>query len=632
MRQEKTKSYHRSRTIFHSLTLAALGIVFGDIGTSPLYAVREAFHGPHAIPLTPANVLGVLSLILWSLVLVISIKYLFVVMKADNRGEGGVLALSALAFPPKTIDSNRMYRVLFFLGLFGAALLVGDGMITPAISVLSAIEGLQVATPLFLPYVIPITLLVLAGLFLNQHHGTARIGAVFGVCVMIWFITIGALGIYGISQNPSILQAINPIYAISYFIENGFDGVIVLGAVFLAVTGGEAIYADMGHFGRAPIRNAWFMVAFPGLILNYFGQGALLLSSPENVVNPFYRLAPSWAVYPLVVLATIATVIASQAVISGVFSLTRQAIQLGYAPRFRIVHTSSEEIGQIYIPQINWALFVAVCWLVLTFKTSSSIASAYGIAVSATMIITSILACSVAVRLWKWHWLKTIAVFAVFFFADIVFIGANLSKVADGGWFPLTVGAAIFTLMTTWRKGRQILMQRLKEKSIPFSQFIQKTTSPPPTRVSGIAVFMTGDPEGTPPALLHNFRHNKILHARNVLLTVLTEEVPHIPAKDRVAIETLNENFYRISAYYGFMETPSIQDILESCAANGVFFPIEEITFFLGRETLIPTKQPGMAIWREHLFSFMSKNAERATAYFKIPNNQVVELGIQVEI
>lgn len=632
MRHEKVESFYREGNVFRSLTLAALGIVFGDIGTSPLYAIREAFHGPHAIPLSETNILGVLSLIFWSLILVISVKYLMVIMKADNRGEGGVLALASLAYPTRLLNTKRLYRVLFYVGLFGAALLVGDGVITPAISVLSAVEGLEVATPFFGPYVIPLTVGILAALFINQHHGTARIGAVFGVVVLVWFTTIGALGVYGIVQNPEVLKALSPSYAIGYFLHNGFSGIVVLGAVFLVVTGGEAIYADMGHFGRRPVVYAWFMAAFPGLVLNYFGQGARLLRSPEDIVNPFYRLAPEWFIYPLVFIATLATIIASQAVISGVFSLTRQAIQLGYSPRFRIVHTSSEEIGQIYIPQVNWALFIATCWLVFEFGSSSAIASAYGIAVSATMLITSVLACSVAMNRWNWHWAKVASVFALFFVVDSVFVWANFAKIADGGWVPLTLAAAVFTMMTTWRKGREILMQRLKAKSISFSEFLAILSNESPTKIRGTALFMTGDPEGVPPALFHNVKFNKVLHERTVLMTILTKEDSYVADGERIETESLGEGFYRVKAFYGFMETPDIREILRACRANALDLDIDSTTFYLGRETLIPSKRPGMAIWREHLFAFMSRNSERATAYFNIPVTQVVEIGIQVEL
>lgn len=627
-----TSKKFKKGTGLNSLTIAALGVVFGDIGTSPLYAVREAFHGPHSIAATPDNILGVLSLILWSMIIVVSIKYLGFVMKADNHGEGGVMALTAFAFPSRLADRFKSFRYLVYVGLFGSALLVGDGIITPAISVLSAVEGLEVATPLFSPYIIPITLGILAGLFLNQHHGTARIGSVFGIIVLIWFVTIGALGIHGILANPMVLQSLSPFKAIDFFLENGTGGFLVLGAVFLVVTGGEALYADMGHFGRQPIQIAWFAAALPGLVLNYFGQGALLLMSPELSSNPFYLLAPSWALYPLVIIATMATVIASQAVISGVFSLVRQAVQLGYSPRFQIIHTSTEEIGQIYIPKINWALFIMTCWLVVEFKTSSALASAYGIAVSATMVITTILACSVARLRWKWGWGKVLLVFTLFFSIDILFLGANFSKIADGGWVPLTIGVVVFTLMTTWRRGRKLLAKRLKEKIVPFSVFIKDRSLNPLTRVKGIAMFMTSDSQGTPPALLHNVKHNRVLHDTNVFMTVVTEDIPYVQEVNRVEITLLGDAFYKVVARYGFVENPKIKDILRACKVKKLDLDLSEITFFLGRETLLATKKPGMAFWREKLFSFMSRNAERATAYFDLPTQQVLEMGMQVEL
>ncbi len=615
-----------------ALTLAALGIVFGDIGTSPLYAIREAFHGPHAMPITPENILGVLSLIVWSLILVISVKYLLFVLRADNKGEGGVLALTALAAPPRFVSMFLWNRILLYLGIFGSALLFGDGVITPAISVLSAIEGLKVATPLFEPYVLPITIGILAGLFSVQKHGTAWIGTIFGPVILMWFIVIGSLGVYGIFEHPQIIQALSPIHAVNYFLINGMSGFVVLGAVFLVVTGGEALYADMGHLGKKPIQRAWFGVALPGLLLNYFGQGALILTNPAAAENPFYLLSPNWALYALVVIATMATVIASQALISGVFSLTRQAVQLGYFPRIRIIHTSSHKIGQIYIPPINWILFILTACLVVGFKSSSALASAYGIAVSMTMVITSILACSVAAQRWKWTWPSVFGVFALFLSVDIVFLAANFTKIADGGWFPLAMGAVVFTLMTTWRKGRQILAQRLAEKTVPIQEFLQKIDHHSLVRVPGTAVFMSGSSDGAPIALLHNVRHNKCLHFKNAVLTVSSEEVPHIEKSDRIEIFEERGDFYRIIAYCGFMDNTDIQDILDCCADKGFPIDLKEVTFFLGRETLLPSQRPGMAIWREHLFSFMARNAERATAYFNIPTEQVVEVGIQVEI
>lgn len=614
------------------MTLTALGVVFGDIGTSPLYALREAFHGPHAIALSQNNVLGVLSLILWSLILVISIKYLVFVMRANNRGEGGVLALTALAAPPHLVRRSKINMAALYLGLFGSALLFGDGVITPAISVLSAVEGLEIATPFFSPYVVPITIAILIGVFLSQHHGTAKIGSIFGPVILVWFFVLGVLGISGIIQEPTVLWSINPYYAYGFFVENGVGGFLTLTAVFLAVTGGEALYADMGHFGRRAIQNAWLFAALPGLMLNYFGQGALLLKDPSAAVNPFYKLAPDAFLYPLVILATLATVIASQALISGVFSMTRQAVQLGYAPRFRTVHTSSKEIGQIYVPNINWALLILTCWVVFEFGSSSALASAYGIAVATTMVITTLLAVLVASQRWRWNAWTVFGVLLFFISIDLVFFSANITKVQDGGWVPLSMGAAVFIAMTTWRKGRLILAERLRQKSIPLADFIKKAEARNYARVPGIAVFMTSDPEGTPPALLHNSRHNKALHTNNVLLTIGTEDVPHIKKEHRVEIVPLPEGFYRVTAFYGFMETPNIPDVLAACVAKGVDLPISKVSFFLGRETLIPSAKPGMAIWREVLFAFMSKNAERATNYFNIPADQVVELGIQIEI
>lgn len=614
-----------------SLTLAALGIVFGDIGTSPLYALRETFHHSNGFAVNQLNVLGILSLILWSLIVVISLKYLLFVLRADNKGEGGVLALTALTVPSR-FPTSLAGKTLLYLGLFGAALLYGDGVITPAISVLSAVEGLEVATHMFTPFVLPITFGILIALFMSQRQGTAKIGKVFGPIICLWFLTIGILGVFGILQNPSVIAALNPQYAFQFFIQNGFGGFLVLGSVFLAVTGGEALYADMGHFGRRPIQRGWFFVAFPALALNYFGQGAIILQDPQAVANPFYNLAPDWALYPLVTLATLATVIASQALISGIFSVTRQAMQLGFMPRFQIVHTSSEEIGQIYLPKINWTLLVMTLWCVFEFRTSSALASAYGIAVSITMVITTLLACSVAMSHWRWSKVKTFSVLFLFLLVDFVFLGSNLAKIGDGGWVTLAIGGFMFTVMTTWRRGRFILAQRLRSKSIAFSEFLKQIGANPPARVSGVAIFMTGDPEGTPPALLHNVKHSKVLHSKNALLTVEHAEHPYINEFDGITFEELSSDFYRIKARYGFMQAPDIHQILKVCSQKNLHFDIEEITFFLGRETLFASPKPGMALWREHLFSFMSQNAERATAYFNIPPDRVVEIGLQIEL
>ncbi|MFQ5666181.1 MAG: potassium transporter Kup [Candidatus Binatia bacterium] len=628
---ESGRSVPREGRYLLTLSLGALGVVYGDIGTSPLYAIRECFFGEYAVAPTPTNVLGVLSLIFWALVIVISVKYLAFIMRADNRGEGGILALMALVRSGRGRERGGR-AVLVGLGLFGAALLYGDGMITPAISVLSAVEGLEVATPFFEPYVIPITIAILVSLFLLQHQGSARVGAIFGPVTLVWFLVLAVLGFQGIVQEPHVLVAIDPSHGLAFFLRNRTRGFFVLGAVFLVATGGEALYADMGHFGKRPIRLAWFALVLPALLLNYFGQGALLLKNPATAHNPFYRLSPDWALYPMVVLATAATIIASQAIISGCFSLTRQAVQLGYSPRLEIGYTSSEEIGQIYIPPINWILMLSTIGLVLGFKSSSRLAAAYGVAVATTMVITTLLFYVVACELWRWsRWVAGPLALA-FLAVDLGFFGANIIKVEHGGWFPLLVAAVVFALMSTWNRGRQILAERRRTGALPMERFLDDLAVNPPARVRGTAVFMTGDPEGVPPALLHNLKHNKILHERVALLTVVTEEVPHVPRGQRVQIESLGNGFHRIIAHYGFMEDPNIWHILARAKENGLEFKVMETTFFLGRETLIPTKKPGMAIWRERLFAFMSRNAQRATTFFRIPPNRVVEIGEQIEL
>jgi len=612
------------------LCLTALGVVYGDIGTSPLYSMRECFYGPHAIPVSPENILGVLSLLFWSLVLIVSVKYLSYVLKADNRGEGGILSLMALAIRHR--PGPKTAFVIMSLGIFGAALLYGDGIITPAITVLSAIEGLEVATPLFQPYVVPLTLLILFLLFLFQRRGTAGIGMVFGPVMVIWFVVIGLLGALSMVQNPSVLRALNPFLAAQFFWVNGLKGYLVLGAVLLVLTGAEALYADLGHFGVRPVRINWFALVLPTLLLNYFGQGALLLRDPSAAKNPFYNLAPDWALIPLVVLAAAASVIASQAVISGVFSLTRQAVQLGYAPRVSILHTSSEEIGQIYIPAANWGLMVLCMALVLGFRTSSNLAAAYGIAVITTMLITTLLAFVVARRLWGWPLWAAASLTLVFTVIDLAFFGANIIKVAQGGWFPLAIGLVIFTLMATWKRGRQILSDRLREESLPVDLFLADVAGRKPLRVPGTAVFMTGNPTGVPPALLHNLKHNQVIHERVVFLTVLTEEEPHVPETRRFALEELGNGFFRMVVRYGFMQTPNLLEVLRRAEREGLSFNLMKTTFFLGRENLIASKRPGMAIWREKVFIFLSRNAQGATGFFGIPPNRVVELGAQIEI
>jgi KUP system potassium uptake protein len=613
------------------LMIGALGVVFGDIGTSPLYALRECFHGPHAVAPTPANVLGVLSLIFWSLCIIVSIKYLTFVMRAGNKGEGGILALMSLAFPERKARQKR-FDLLITFGVFGAALLYGDGMITPSITVLSAVEGLEVATPLFKPYILPITVAILIGLFSFQHIGTSRVGKIFGPVTLLWFLAIAALGISGIVQAPAVCTSINPWHAVRFFIENGWMGFVVLGAVFLVVTGAEALYADMGHFGIKPIRLGWFILVFPSLLLNYLGQGALLLSDPTAAENPFFNLAPQWALYPMVILATMAGVIASQALITGVFSLTMQAIQLGYFPRLEIKHTSSDERGQIYLPQVNWALMLACIGLVLGFGSSSNLAAAYGIAVTLTMVITSLLFYHAARHVWHWSIWKAGLLCGSFLLLELAFCGANFLKIAHGGWFPLVMGLGVYTLMSTWNTGRRLLRDKLQASSLPYNQFLADVLKRKPMRVAGTAIFMAGNPEGTPIALLHNLKHNRVLHERTVVLTIATDEVPHVEPDRRIQVEFLQDGFYRVIGHYGFMEEPSVSEVLQACEAKGLKFKPAEVTFFLSRETIIPTKHPGMAIWRERLFAIMSRNAQHATAFFRLPANRVVELGMQVEI
>lgn len=625
---------NQSSSRIWALTLGALGIVFGDIGTSPLYAIRECFSEHYGLTVTPINVLGLLSLIFWSMVLVVSIKYILFVLRADNKGEGGILSLLALAVPP-TKTSGGGKRWMIFLGLFGSALLYGDGMITPAISVLSAIEGLKVATPVFDPFIVPITIVILFALFYFQDLGTSKIGFIFGPIIMVYFAMLAALGLPHVLQNPGVLQAINPYYAIHFFLENGAGVFWVLGSVFLVLTGCEALYADMGHFGRKPIRRAWSLIVFPALVINYMGQGALLLQSPEKIENPFYLLAPDWALYPVVVVATLATIVASQALISGVFSLTRQAISLGFCPRMQIIHTSSEEMGQIYVPQMNWALMICTIWLVFSFQTSSALAGAYGIAVAMTMLITTVLACYVAYRRWKWKLPAVLAAGLVMIAIDLVFFAANVIKIPHGGWFPLVIGGVIFTLMTTWKRGRRMLAVRLKALTMNFADFVQEEIDHPVHRIPGTALFMTSDPEMTPPALARNVQHNRVLHERVVLLSIMTREIPRVPRSTRAHVETFPDNFFRATCHFGFMESPNLTEILESLKLKDLDIDLKDITFFLGRETLIAVnKETGgtMALWRKHLFSFMSQNAQRATQFFSIPPNQVIEIGSQIEL
>ena len=614
-----------------SLALAALGIVYGDIGTSPIYAVRESFIAEHDVAVSTANVLGVLSLVFWALVIVICIKYLVFVLRADNRGEGGILALTALVTPVGGLLRGR--RVLIMLGLFATALLYGDGMITPAISVLSAVEGLAVATEFFEPYVIPITVVILVALFSFQRHGTAGVGKVFGPITLLWFITLAALGVWNITKHPGIFIAVNPLHAVRFFAANGINGVLVLGSVFLVVTGGEALYADMGHFGKRPIRLAWFAVVLPALLLNYFGQGALLISNPAAAANPFFLMAPVWALYPVVAIATVATVIASQALISGSYSLTMQAVQLGYSPRLDIQHTSADEKGQIYIPAINWVLMICCIGLVLGFRTSSNLAAAYGVAVTTTMVATSLLFYVVARERWRWSLPVAIVVGGAFLLVDVAFWGANLLKIPHGGWFPLVVGAIIFTMLTTWKKGRQILAQRMKDRTLPIDEFVDSVLAESPTRVPRTAVYMYSNPTGTPPALLHNLKHNMVLHARIVFLSVTTEDIPFVEPERRHEVRVLQEGIHAVTLRYGFMEEADVPAALVAIDEQGLRLKRLEISYFLGRETIIPSNHvEGMALWRDRLFMTMSNNARSAASFFKLPPNQVVELGTQVEL
>ncbi len=613
------------------LVLGAIGVVYGDIGTSPLYTLKEVFNPEHGMPMTHDNVLGVLSLVFWSLVVVVSLKYVVFIMRADNRGEGGIMALTALALR-KVNPAGKLPWWLAVLGMFGAALFYGDGAITPAISVLSAVEGLAVATPAFSHYVVPITLVILIGLFAVQKHGTAAVGALFGPVMVLWFFTLGTLGLLQVMQSPAVLEAVNPYYAVEFFVNNRLFGFLALGSVVLAVTGAEALYADMGHFGRKPIALAWFAFVFPAIYLNYLGQGALLLSNPEAVKSPFFLLAPEWLLYPMVILATAATIIASQAVISGAFSLTRQAVQLGYAPRLTVMHTSEHAIGQVYVPAINWTLLVAVCALVLGFKSSSSLASAYGIAVTGTMMIDTVLAFVVVSSLWNWSrplaWIFLIGFISV----DLAFFLANTVKIVDGGWFPIVLGVSVFTVLATWRRGRAQLHERIRTDTMPLDLFIQSLFHSPPHRVPGTAIFMTSNPDGVPRPLLHNILHNKVLHERVVMFCVTIEDIPHVSEEDSLRIEELDFGFYRVYLRYGFKDEPDIPRALELCSERGFLIEMMETTFFLGRETLIQCSgRNEMAPWRERLFITMFRNAGSAVAFFKIPVNRVVEFGTQVE-
>jgi KUP system potassium uptake protein len=611
------------------LALGALGIVYGDIGTSPLYALRECFLGAHALPVTPANVLGILSLLFWALIVVVTIKYHVYVLRMDNHGEGGILALMALVL--NALGNRRWQALIVALGLFGAALLYGDGIITPAISVLSAVEGLEVATTFFQPFVVPITIAILIALFLFQRHGTGGIGAVFGPVMLVWFATLAALGIAGITHHPGVLAAFNPAYAVHFFAANGFRGFLVLGGVFLVATGGEALYADMGHFGELPIQIDWFSLVMPSLLLNYLGQGAILLARPEAVSNPFYAMVPANLIYPLVVLATAATVIASQAVISGAFSLTRQAVQLGYCPRVVITHTSEKEMGQIYIPAVNWALMVATIGLVLGFRTSSNLAAAYGIAVALTMVITTALAFVASRRVWHWKLALALTVTGCFLAVDLAFLGANLFKIALGGWLPLLIGAVGYLAMSTWRWGRTVMAAEDARVRLPLDVFLADVARRQPQRVAGTAVVLTASDEGVPRTLLHNFKHNRVLHERVVLLHVVNLPIPEAGAQ-RLTLADLGQGFSRLEVRYGFMEDPDIPQVLAQARALGLDVEPAQISYFLGRDTLMATRRHGLPMWRQRLFRFMKRNSARNNEFFRLPPNAYLEIGALIEL
>jgi KUP system potassium uptake protein len=618
------------------LTLTALGVVYGDIGTSPLYAFRECFKPEYGLTPSAENVYGVLSMIVWALMLVVSLKYIVFVMRADNRGEGGILAMLALIIGKDTARKQRRF-LLIVLGLFGAALLYGDGVITPAISVLGAMEGLEIVSPNFESVIIPVTIVVIFGLFFMQRHGTAKVGAFFGPLMLIWFTVIAATGLHEVMRSPAILAAVNPMYAITFIMHKGWAAFVLLGAVVLAVTGAEALYADMGHFGKKPIRLAWFWFVFPCLLLNYFGQGALVMRVPTAVENPFYLLAPRAMLYPLIAIATVAAIIASQALISGAFSLTQQCIQLGYSPRMTIVHTSKQEAGQIFIPEINNALMVSCVLVVLGFKNSSALGAAYGIAVTGTMAITTLLFFVIAAARWNWPLWQAVSLTVAFLVLDLAFLGANALKIGHGGWVPLAIAITLFVLMTTWKRGRAILRERLQEITMPLDSFLKSVATSNILRVSGTSVFMTSESGGAPVVLLHHLKHNKVLHKQVILLSIVTEEVPEVSNDERVEFEMLDSGFVRAVARYGFMESPDVKEVMELLRRQGVKTRTLDTSYYLGRELLIPReiawKKGGltMNMWRKRLFAIMSKNARSAAEFFQLPPNRVVELGTQIE-
>jgi KUP system potassium uptake protein len=614
------------------LSLTALGVVYGDIGTSPLYALKECFKPEYGLAVTTTNVYGVLSLIVWALALIVTVKYVGFILRADNRGEGGVLALLALVLQRmhRSADAGPR-RTLVVLGLFGGAFLYGDGIITPAISVLGAVEGLEVITPRFQPFVIPLAFLIISVLFFVQKKGTAKVGGMFGWIMLVWFVSIATLGVAGIAAHPEVLGSVNPWYGVRFFFDHPMRSFVVLGAVVLVVTGGEALYADMGHFGRRPIRIVWFALVLPALLINYFGQGALILASPAAVENPFYQLAPRWFLYPLLVIATSAAIVASQALISGAFSLTQQAVQLGYSPRVNIVHTSNEQAGQIYIPEINKALAVGTLLLVVGFGSSTALGAAYGVAVTGTMAITSVLFYVVTRAHWGWSRPKALAFLVFFLTIDLGFFAANLLKIPHGGWVPLAIAAVVFVLMTTWKKGRTALQDKLDSSTLPLDLLLEDIARRKTLRVPGTAVFMTSGRSGAPVVLMHHLKHNKVLHEQVILLSVQTAEVPDVDEEELLVVEDLGQGFYRVIATYGFMETPNVPEILGFCKRRGLNTNPLDTSFYLGRERLLPIGRSGMMRWRKHLFALMSRNARSATEFFGLPPNRVVELGAQIE-
>jgi KUP system potassium uptake protein len=621
---------HPEKSRLAALILGAIGVVYGDIGTSPLYTMKEVFVPAHGIAVNEANILGVVSLIFWGLVLVISLKYVILVLRADNRGEGGIMALTSLAMA--AVARTRWHFPVMFLGMVGAGLFFGDGVITPAISVLSAVEGLEVATPAMKPFVLPATLVVLVLLYWAQSRGTGGIGKFFGPIMLLWFFALAVMGLINIVENPHVLLALNPLYAIDFMLRNGWIAFVALGAVVLSMTGAEALYADMSHFGKRPVRFAWFSIVFPALALSYFGQGAMLMANPAAASNPFFNQLGEWSVYPLVTLATVAAVVASQATISGAFSVTHQAISLGFLPRMQVVYTSDREIGQIYIPLVNWVQLTAVVLAVLGFGSSSNLASAYGIAATATMTVTTIL--TFFVIRFKWHYMLGLALVATTFFLliDIMLFSSTALKIIHGGWFPLAVSALMVVVMLTWKDGRQLVFDNLKKQAIPLQDFLQSLFVSPPTRVEGTGLFFRAEGDGVPHAMLHNLLHNKTLHDRIVFLTVFNEDIPHVPSTERVTVQDLGHQCYQVNVYYGFKDERDIPAALDLCVQHGLEFSMMETSFFIARQTVIRSTQGGMANWRESLFTTMSRNARDAADYYKVPPNRVIELGTQIEI